>query len=140
MPHVIQLSLWIKNRERLFLKLGASKEEYQKYLLTKRNSLSFSINLSLFVILAAVLEAIIILVVGFIYIAEFDNIVPILDNYQLGQAISMIVAIPILFLYSYTREHKNTLLDIFIPIGGIALCGFVYLEYVFQLILKLSTK
>ena len=133
-------SLWIKNRERLFLKLGASKEEYQKYLLTKRNSLSFSINLSLFVILAAVLEAIIILVVGFIYAAEFDNIVPILGNYQLGQAISMIVAIPILFLYSYTREHKNTLLDIFIPIGGIALCGFVYLEYIFQLILKLSTK
>ena len=133
-------SLWIKNRERLFLKLGASKEEYQKYLLTKRNSLSFSINLSLFVILAAVLEAIIILVVGFIYAAEFDNIVPILGNYQLGQAISMIVAIPILFLYSYTREHKNTLLDIFIPIGGIALCGFVYIEYIFQLILKLSTK
>jgi hypothetical protein len=133
-------SLWIKNRERLFLKLGASKEEYQKYLLTKRNSLSFSINLSLFVILAAVLEAIIILVVGFIHIAEFDNIVPILDNYQLGQAISMVVAIPILFLYSYTREHKNTLIDIFIPIGGIALCGFVYIEYIFQLILKLSSK
>lgn len=133
-------SLWIKNRERLFLKLGASKEEYQKYLLTKRNSLSFSINLSLFVILAAVLEAIIIIVVGFIHIAEFDNIVPILDNYQLGQAISMVVAIPILFLYSYTREHKNTLIDIFIPIGGIALCGFVYIEYIFQLILKLSSK
>ena len=91
-------------------------------------------------ILAAVLEAIIILVVGFIHIAEFDNIVPILDNYQLGQAISMVVAIPILFLYSYTREHKNTLIDIFIPIGGIALCGFVYIEYIFQLILKLTSK
>ena len=133
-------SLWIKNRERLFLKLGATKEEYQKYLLTKRNSLSFSINLSLFVLLAAVLEAIIILVVGFIYIAEFDNIVPILDNYQLGQAISMIVAIPILFLYSYTREHKNTLLDIFVPIGGIALCGIVYIEFIFQFVIHLSTK
>ena len=118
----------------------SEKREIRKYLLTKRNSLSFSINLSLFVILAAVLEAIIILVVGLAYISEFDNIAPILGNYQLGQAIPMIVAIPLLFLCSYTREHKNTLLDIFIPIGGIALCGFVDIEYIFQLITHLAAK
>ena len=82
----------------------SEKRKIRKYLLTKRNSLSFSINLSLFVILAAVLEAIIILVVGLAYISEFDNIAPILGNYQLGQAIPMIVAIPLL-LYTRTQEH-----------------------------------
>ena len=134
-------SLWTKNRERIFLRLGASKEEYQRFLLTNRNSLSFSISLSLIILISVVLDIILFIVLFFVYaIAEnmpTDLFIDTISLYEVGQSITLLLAIPILFLYSYTRTHKNSIFDVVIPIAGVGLCALVYIEGLYQFIVKL---
>jgi hypothetical protein len=44
----------------------------------------------------------------------------------------MIFLIPIILLFSYTRNHKNPKADTFIPIGGVALAFLVGIEGTYQ--------
>ena len=45
-----------------------------------------------------------------------------------GGSISLIFLAPLVLLFSYTRKPKNPMLDLLIPVVGIALIVFVYLE------------
>ena len=45
--------------------------------------------------------------------------------------------IPIVLLFSYTKKHKNTSIDAFIPIIGIAAILGLYVEAFFQAICRL---
>lgn len=133
------ISFWIKYREKRFLKMGFTKEEYQKFLLTKRNSLSLSVHLVLAIVVFMIIELVFFVVlriafVNFAGISEqaYDKIENVL---QFGQTLSLFLAIPIILLYSYTKIRKNSVVDIFIPIGGIALSIIVYLECIYQTIL-----
>ena len=47
----IMLALWIKDRERLFVKAGATKQDYKNYLKTNKNSFAFAIHLSVFIMI-----------------------------------------------------------------------------------------
>ena len=130
-------ALWIKNREKLFLKIGATKEEYHHFLTTNKNSLSFSITLSILCGAAFLFE--ILVMFGFIiYCAAKDYPVEAfafyLTIYGVGDSFVMIIAIPFIMLYSYTRTHKNKMIDYIIPVVGVALTAFVYLEGTYQLL------
>ena len=73
-----------------------------------------------------------------IYLAlgnDANTFIIITNTYGIGQCTSLILAIPIIFLYSYTRKHKNNIYDIFIPIGGIAFTAFVYVEAIYEFII-----
>lgn len=131
-------ALWIKNRERLYLRMGASLDEYHRYLTTNRNSLSFSIHLSIIIFVFAFID----LVTGFSLAVGISSINPdfmievIFTTFEIGQCVSLVIAIPILFLYSYTRDHNNGLIDILIPVIGIACCIFVYIEGFYQFLIN----
>lgn len=134
------VSIWIKNRERLFLKLGASRDEYKEFLLTNRNSLSFSVNLSIIIV-------VFIFVDFFVSAASFITLAVTIEGTEQitqfltilggGQCASLVFVIPFILLYSYTRTHKNQLIDLFIPVIGIALCVLVYIEGAYQMIVQL---
>ena len=49
-------------------------------------------------------------------------------------ATCLILAVPLVLLFSYTKTHKNPKIDLFIPIGGIALIALVLLEGTFQVV------
>ena len=51
-----------------------------------------------------------------------------------GNAIQLLLMPPFVLLFSYTRTHKNKLIDIFIPIVGIVLILLVYLQGGYQVI------
>jgi hypothetical protein len=40
--------------------------------------------------------------------------------------------IPVLLLFSYTKTHKNRLLDIAVPITGVAVIILIYMDGLFQ--------
>ncbi|MBP5575071.1 MAG: hypothetical protein J6X50_05015 [Bacilli bacterium] len=134
-------SLWIKNRERLFIKLGATKEEYQEFLNTNRNSLSMSIHLSLIILISIVFDVILFIFAMIHYgihglpVETFSETV--VDVYGVGQSSMMVLAIPFILLYSYKRKHKDARIDIAIPICGIALMVVVYIEGIYQFILNI---
>ena len=137
----VVVSLWIKNREKIFIKIGSTKEQYNIYLNSKRNSLSFSIVLSVIIAIFAILDFIVIMVLSAVYIgvngeADLSGLNVFVSSFGAGQVIPCILAIPFILLYSYTRDHKNTQIDLFIPIGGIALTALVYVEYLFNFLLR----
>lgn len=51
-----------------------------------------------------------------------------------GNAVQLILVAPIVLLFSYTRTHKNKLIDIFIPIVGIVCILLLYLQGGYQII------
>lgn len=124
------VSLWLKNRHNfLTKKIGLTRHEYNAYLKTNKNSFSFSVVLSIIIAIFGLLELIgifiMIAVSGDEYLALYA-----IYYYSYGDAFMMILAIPFILLYSYTRAHKNTSLDIFVPISGIAMSIIVYLEVI----------
>ena len=136
----IVAAMWIKNRERWYLKLGATKNDYQEFLKTNRNSLSVSIHLSIIIALASLLD-IVLLIIAMIY--YYANNLPtddigdvVINTFGVGQASIMLLAIPFIFLYSYKRKHKDGRIDLIIPILAIALLALVYVEGIYQFILE----
>ena len=132
--------IWIKNRERIFIRLGATKEEYKEFLSTNRNSFSFSSQLSLIFLSSIVFEVILFIIIAIVYIGiknvDPDGFLLVINAYECGQSSTLLLAIPFILLYSYTRNHKNKLIDIFIPIIGIGLVALVYIEGIYQLLIS----
>ena len=140
----VVISLWIKNREKVFIKIGSTKEQYKIYLNSRRNSLSFSIVLSVVIAIFALIDLIMMVVLMAIYTFTMDPAVMDVNNFisafGAGQAIMCVFAIPFLLLYSYTRDHKNTQIDLFIPVAGIGVTALVYVEFFFNFIVFMLKK
>ena len=137
----VTVSLWIKNREKIFIKIGSDKEHFAKFLNSKRNSLSFSVTLSIIIGVFAILEILMAGVLTTIYIIfkgeDFSLFDKCLDAFGIGQVITCLIAVPFILLYSYTRDHKDTNIDLFIPIAGIGLTAFVYVEYIYNFLIHI---
>ena len=149
------LVLFIKIRELRFRKRGKTKQEYMEFTKTRLNSLQFSVFSSIMILVTGVID--LILLIGF---SAFDIVVKNMDHLErvenaseqaleemsmvsargvtgwgIGLHSTMIFIIPIILLFSYTRNHKNPKADIAIPIGGILLAVFVGIEGLHQGIL-----
>ena len=149
------LVLFIKIRELRFRKRGKTKQEYMEFTKTRLNSLQFSVFSSIMILVTGVID--LILLIGF---SAFDIVVKNMDHMEqvenaseqaleemsmvaargvagwgIGLHSSMIFIIPIILLFSYTRNHKNPKADLAIPIGGILLAVFVGIEGLHQGIL-----
>jgi hypothetical protein len=143
----IVLAIYIKLRERHFLKHGRTYEEYQAFLGTNRNSLHFSVFAAVLLLVAGLLDLLFFLDIASYEILEtlkLDNLsnVNLLDpNLMLGatamgfgNAVQLLLMPPFVLLFSYTRTHKNKMIDIFIPIVGIVCILFIYLQGSYQII------
>ena len=142
------LVLFIKIREFRFRKRGKTKQEYMEFTKTRLNSLQFSVFSSIMILVTGVID--LILLIGF---SAFDIVVKNMDHMEqvenaseqaleemsmvaargvagwgIGLHSSMIFIIPIILLFSYTRNHKNPKADLAIPIGGILLTVCVGIE------------
>ena len=124
----ICMSLWIKNRERVYVKLGADRREYNMFLRTNKNSLAFSIHVCVLFLLVGILDVILVLVV------------PSASNFNLGQTKGLIVAIPFIMLFSYSRTHKEREMDILIPFIGVILLLLAYAEAIFEIIMAVAKQ
>ena len=130
------LSLWLKFREKYYLnKVGLTKAEFKKYLTTNRNSLRVSVALCVLVAIFVVIEIIIIFGFAFAYQSEpVELIIFRLSLCSIGEVISLILAIPFILLYSYTRTHKPGPIDLLVPFAGIGMTVIVYLETILHFV------
>ncbi len=130
----ILLTFWFKKREKTYLSFGSTKEQYENFLTTKKNSLSFSINTSLILAFISFLDAIALVTI----IAIFgENFAYIAEALEIGQCAGLFIAIPVVMLFSYNKKYKTSNLDIIIPIAGIGLVVFTYVEAIYEIALKL---
>lgn len=137
----IMAALWIKYRERLFVKAGATKQDYKNYLKTNKNSFAFSIHLSIFIMIVANLELALLISISAGLAANdaftIEEAFTITDQLGIGQAAPMILAIPFILLYSYKKSHKNGTIDLLLPAFGLLLTVLVYTEWVFSLLTRI---
>ena len=137
----VVVSLLMKYRELIFVRLGATRREYREFLKTKKNSLAVSVNISVIIAIFSVVELFILLVLFIYYVGvehlDSNAFTDVASLYGVGQCVSLILAIPFILLYSYTRLHKNPIIDIIIPVGGIIFIMLIYIEGIYQMIIHL---
>ncbi len=133
----ILLTFWMKKREKTYMGFGSTEEQYEKFLNSNMNSLSFSKNTSLILALISILDVICLFVLIIIYGEYFLDYALALE---VGQCMGLFVAIPVIMLFSYTKKYKTTNLDIIIPIAGLGLIAFTYVEAIYEIALKLLAQ
>ncbi|MBR4800316.1 MAG: hypothetical protein IK048_01370 [Clostridia bacterium] len=136
----IAIVLFIKTREHIYRKRGKTHEQYQEFLQTKANSWQFSRYLALIMFVAGILDLIVYLVLTFAFsgvdpsmadetaIESITFVSYAMLKSGIGGSSALFLAAPIMLLFSYTRQHKNTRIEIFIPILAIIVLVFVFLE------------
>lgn len=124
------LSIWIKYRENLFKSLGLTKKEHDAYIKTNRNSLSISVTLSILIGIAGVFEVILVAIMFATLSTEwaYYHIICL----DIGETIPLILIIPFIMLYSYTRVHKDGPIDVLVPMIGVGMTVVVYAEVIYQ--------
>ena len=139
----IVLTVYLKVRERIYNKAGLSKHDYDTFLNSRRNSWYFSVFTSTMIAIAVVVDLALLLIVSIAYASqgvdvenEFDifSALSKANGLGFGQGVSMVLVIPFILLFSYTRTHKDTKIDMAIPLIGLAGLGLVYFEELFQIL------
>jgi hypothetical protein len=151
----IALALFIKRRERVFLKNGRSYEEYGHFLETNANSLHFSVHACVTFIVAAVIDLVLLILFSSVMTAAFTGgEMEVLENEEvladaitrfmnmwiaagIGDSVVLLLVAPFVLLFSYTRTHKNTKMDLLIPMFGIAAIVALYMETFFRVLCEL---
>lgn len=147
----VVIVIGIKLGEVRYLKRnGHTREDYEEHIQTKAHGLKISVIISIIFVIFAILDLALTLGLTVFTVADVSNTYPgidaealqtlvlnrlnIFDNIGFGGAISLIIAVPIVLLFSYTKKHENPLIDTLIPVAGIALIAVVILEGCFQVI------
>ena len=131
------ICIYIKLRQRHYMKKGGTQEGYELYQKTNRNSLRFSALMAITFAVVAILDFIAILVPAVALIgnnpdaSNTENIINVLSNFTLGKSICLILVIPFVLLFSYTKQHNNEKLDKFVPFIGIGLVVVAIVETLF---------
>lgn len=139
----IILAFYIKNRERRFIRSGGSHLEYGRFLKTRRNSWNFSLFAFFAFVIAGIVDWIASVIITSMVLyqdpqmltglqsQQVMNIFISLNNIGIGKSTPMIFFAPLLLLFSYTRSYRNGIVDLIIPIAGVVLVIFVYLEGIY---------
>ncbi len=128
----IIVTLWLKHQEKSFIKLGGNKEDYSNYEKTNKNSLRFSIIVSLLMLLISILEyAILFGTLGL----EAYSLLEYIFAFQFGDCTGLFLGIPFILLFSYNKTHKKSNADLYVVMFGIGLIAFTYVEMIYRMAL-----
>lgn len=133
----VAICIYIKIKEKIYLKRGGTEEGYKLYLETNRNSFKFSLVLSIIFLIVALLDFFTLLISTAIINGDNTNqsyttiIINVLSNFTLGKSVVLIVCIPFIMLFSYTKRHNDPKTDILVAMGGIGLLVFAVIETIF---------
>ena len=116
-----------------------SEEFALEHAKTNAHSLRFSIMISIIFFVAAVIDLIVFFgasVAVAVGLGGDDeaviNAMNVIQSLGFGNSFALLLIIPIVIFFSYTKTHKNPKLDKLVPIGGVGLIAFVFLEGFFQ--------
>lgn len=136
---------YIRLREKQFFKNGRTMEEYNAFLETNTNSMQFSKHLMLIILVYTVLDLIIMFLVALIYATvvigstegtsvALQAAISKAQSWGFGGTARMINLLPIVLLFSYTRSHKNQLIDTAIPAVSAGIIFLAYFDGIFQIV------
>ncbi len=124
-------------RERLYIKKGGTPEGYALYLKTNRNSFRFSLYMAIFFFVIAILDFFIVFTPIIIATNNGENaefamkLLDVFEGFTLGKSFCLILVVPLIMLFSYSKQHENKQLDKLLPIVGIGLVVISIVETLF---------
>lgn len=141
----IAMAFFVKNRRKFFIKKGKTEEDYKEFEKTNVNSLHFSLFLAMTIFAAIIIDLIIAIGLGAILFSRgtpegitdttfLEYCVSKVNSWGFGSCYVMLLIIPIVILFDYKKTHKDKLMDIIIPVAGVAAVAVVYLEGGFEVI------
>lgn len=155
----VALTLFVKRREKKYIKMGGTYEGYQEFLQTNRNSFTFSLHATIIMFVAGAIDFILMIIIPSVQIVLAQQAVAAVSGAEaattydmdtaiiglmskmftigVGGASQLIVFAPIMLLFSYTRKRDNKIIDTLIPVAAIVLMLLVYLQGFFQLMYNL---
>lgn len=143
----VAVALYVKRRERKFLRNGRTLKEYKEFLDTNTNQRHVSMFLIFSIIIASVLDLLTFIFFTIVFykgepIADGANndaiLVAVLEAAtnaeQLGfsKTAPMLLIIPLLVFFNYRKTYPKSMIDTFIPLAGVALVAIVYIEGFFE--------
>ena len=135
----VSLTFFIKRREWLYRRYGKTHEQYQAFLGTKLNSLQFSTFLAGQFTLWSVVDLIFLIVLSFSIQGRFAGMedpfgaaMDVVLSWGFGDCATLLILSPFVLLFSYTRVHKDTRMDLIINLLGIIALVLIYLEALYQ--------
>ena len=140
------LVIYVKNRERRFIKHGKTHEDYVAFLKTRTNSWHYSRTVVILMLVLAIVDVIQVFVLTFIRLsnlgisvdaatsAQMDEAVRWATVWGAGKMIFMVLLIPIILLFSYTKREKKGYVDTLIPIAGVGLIILIYFECAYTIL------
>ena len=95
-------------------------------------------------IVAAIVDAILYAVLGKVLTpgyegATLDDGLAIANQLGFGSSVSLLLVIPFIMLFSYTRTHKPSAIDMIIPNVGMVAFIICYVEGFYQFIIRLPS-
>ena len=134
----LAIARYFKNTEYKLKKNGKTHEDYKNYLKTNHNALRFSKKLSLYIILFSILDIVIVMFISVMYFIIVGNpgadseditkVVQMMTDCGFGKTVGMILIVPVILLFNYTKTHKNAIIDMMIPVGGVAAIAVIYID------------
>ena len=146
------LVLIMKNREKVFIRRGKTHEDYNAFLKTNTNSFQFSLIFVVAFVVFAIIDKISFNVLNSIFtsgitkdnsLESFDQLISWamkINQWGFGDMFTMLWLAPFMLLFSYTRKHRRVIIDIFIPIVGVASMIIVEIEYLYHIICDLASS
>lgn len=143
---------YIKLREKQFYATGRTKEQYNAFIGTNVNSFQFAKHLVLIIIIYSLIDLILTGLLtashsAFIFLLkgaepneDMLSALGVVGAWGFGATAKMIDLIPVVLLFSYTRSHKQPLIDSAIPVVAVIAIVIVYLDGTFQIIQGLLSK
>ena len=145
----VVLALFVKGRERYYVKHGKTHEEYKQFLNTNVNRLHFSLFLVSTVIGAVIVDIFLLFLIFAFKLSAIPNLEALTkeeaiiviqycfqSTYELGfgKCVPMILIIPVLIFFDYTKTHKDKIGDILVPAAGIGALLLLYMFGLFELL------
>lgn len=133
----VLICLFIKVREKLYIKKGGTKEGYLLYSQTNRDSFRLSLFMAISFLIIAILDFTIVFVSLVVAMANglvsdnFVDFLGVLEGFTIGKSICLVLVIPFIMLFSYSRRTKNNNIDKLLPFIGVALVVFSIIETLF---------
>lgn len=131
------ICIYVKMREKKYLKRGGTEEGYYYYLRTNRNSFNFSLVMSLVFLVVAIVDILCVVIPGVVVYNNnpdpyyLESFLEVLSSFTIGRSACLILVIPFVLLFSYTKQHANPKPDKLLPIAGVGLVVFATIETLF---------
>ncbi len=121
--------IFLKIREKKFFSYGFSKKDLMFYEDSKYGRTRFNHQVIVLFVVFGLLDAIIYFILANSPASELINI-------GFGNSMALLIVIPLVVFFSYTKRERSMLPDIIIPVVGVALLVFAYVEGYYQLFIN----